>query len=305
MSISPGRIASRIAPHAYSRYLDFSAQRQRTRIERLLADTTAPLILDEAQFAELVGRRFPRAASYEYDRFSAVARAAGRVQRLKALLPELLSPSQVIEVSCGDGFVGAVMALGGHDATLADIRDWRSDGARHLPFVKWDVGAEPTFTQQRFDLVMAYNATEHWELPATALTNLLSLCKPGARLVLDFGPLFNSPWGLHAWSIGFPYPQFLFDRKFIEAQIGQMGVNDLGEAGHALQPTNGWSIDAFHNLWRGCDAEILFSAEDRDFRYLDFIEEFAACFRGRNLRFDDLTINSIEIVLGKPAASTV
>lgn len=197
------------------------------------------------------------------------------------------------------------MALGGHDVTLADIRDWRSDGARHLPFVEWDVGAAPDFSQQRFDLVLAYNATEHWELPATALRNLLSLCKPGARLLLDFGPLFNSPWGLHAWSIGFPYPQFLFDHEFIEAQIERVGVSDLGESVRTLQPTNGWSVAAFRSLWRDCGAEVLLSAEDRDFRYLNFIEEFAPCFRGRRLTLEDLTVNSIEIVLAKRVTSAV
>ena len=35
-------------------------------------------------------------------------------------------------------------------------------------------------------------------------------------------------------------------------------------------------------------------------RYLNFVEEFGGCFRGRGLALEDLTINSIEIVLCKP-----
>lgn len=303
MTISLGRIASRVAPCAYRRYVDYAVRRQNGRIARLLGDTAAPALLNVVSFDALMARRFPRAAAYGYDCFSSTARAAGRVQRLAALVPTLREPREVLEVSCGDGLVGAVMALGGHAVTLADIRDWRSASAQHLPFVQWDVGTAPPFGARRFDLVFAYNATEHWADPATALAHLLALCRPGGHVVLDFGPLFNSPWGLHAWSLSFPYPQFLFDRSVIDAQIARVGVDDLSQAGTALQPTNGWAVAAFRTLWERCGAAIVSNVEDRDFRYLNFIEEFGPCFRGRGLGLEDLTINSIEIVLQKPAAS--
>ena len=297
--MSLGKLASRVAPHTYGRYIDFSLQRQRTRIARLLADCTPPVLLDAQGFYDLMSRRFPRAATYEYDRFSATARAGTRVQRLASLVPALLEPREVLEVSCGDGLVGAVLAIGGHEVTLADVRDWRSDGARHLPFVEWDVGTAPTLEERRFDLVIAYNAAEHWADPQAALQHLLALCKPGGRVVLDFGPLFNSPWGLHAWSLGFPYPQFLFNRSFIDAQIARIGVGDLGNVDVAVQPTNGWAIAEFRALWRRCGAVTLSNLEDHDHRYLNFIEEFGPCFQGRGLGLEDLTINSIEVVLEK------
>lgn len=303
MRIRMGQLARRLAPHVYARYVDRARHQQRQRIARLLADPTPPTLLGVESWDALMARSLPRSSEYPYDRFSATGRAGGRVQRLASLLPALQRPCTVLEVSCGEGLVGAVMAVGGHEVVLTDIRDWRSDGARHLPFVQWDVGDAPPFDARRFDLVVAYNATEHWTDPDTALAHLLAACKPGGYVVLDFGPLFNSPWGLHAWSLGFPYPQFLFDREVINTGIARIGVNDVGHAASVLQSTNGWTIESFRTLWQRCGAATLQLTEDRDYRYLDFVEEFGPCFRGRGLSLEDLTINSIEIVLQKPSAT--
>lgn len=299
MRFSMGQLASRLAPLAYSNYIARDARQQRERLGRLLSESISPALLDNAQFDALMARPFPRAAAYDYDPFSSTARAAVRIQRLAALFPMLKSRKDILEVSCGDGLVGALIAHGEHRVTLTDVRDWRSEPARHLGFTSWDVCSSPVLEPEQFDLVVAYNATEHWEDPPTALRNLLSLCRKGGFVLLDFGPLFNSPWGLHAWSLSFPYPQFLFSRQLIENRVREIGVSDLGVAGATMQPTNGWPISAFRELWSRCGAKVVSNAEDRDYRYLNFIEEFATCFKGRGLGFDDVTVNSIEIVLEK------
>jgi SAM-dependent methyltransferase len=294
-----GDIARKFAPAAYGFYLKSSLRHQRKRIARLLLESTRSLPLDADRFDGLSKRAFARAAAYEYDQFSSIARASGRIQRLATLFPMLRNKCDVLEVSCGDGLTGALISHGNHDVILSDIRDWRLGNARQLDFALWNVADKSNLAGAQFDLIVAYNATEHWEDPATALTNLLSLCKPGGFVLLDFGPLFNSPWGLHAWSISFPYPQFLFSRELVESRIRTIGVNDLGTEGASLQPTNGWSISAFRDLWRSCGAKVISNIEDRDFRYLNFVEEFSSCFKGRNVTLDDLTVNSIEIVLQK------
>lgn len=292
-------LASKYAPAAYRIYLDAARKRQRDRVARLLAAPGAPELLPETDFDRLMARRFSRAGAYEYDVFSATARAANRIQRLAKLFPMLTRPCRVLEVSCGDGLVGSLLTVGGHEVALADIRDWRLEPARPLDFTTWDVCGEPAFESERFDLVVAYNATEHWPDPGAALNNLLSLCRPGGFVLLDFGPLYNSPWGLHAWSIGFPYPQFLFSQSAINTRIRAMGVSDLSDESHVLQPTNGWSLAQFRALWAGADTKIISVFEDRDSRYLDFVEEFAACFQGRGLNLDEIIVNSVEIVMQK------
>lgn len=297
MKFSIGGVVRKHAPYAYGKYVEREITRQRTRIDKLLAMSSKPIPLSEAQFDRLMALDFPRAAPYNYDAFSSTARAAARLHRLAALFPMLKARRRILEVSCGDGLVGSLLSYANHHVTLTDLRDWRSKPAQSLEFLAWDVCREPILKSQQFDLVLAYNATEHWHDPRWALKNLLALCRPGGFLMLDFGPLYNSPWGLHAWSIGIPYPQFLFPEQLIDRKIREGGVEDLGNSSGALQPTNGWSRESFRKIWAESGAKIISNSEDRDYRYLNFIEEFSGCFRGRGLNLDELTINSIEIVL--------
>lgn len=292
-----GEWARRLFPGWYAGYVERSRLEQRERLDRLLRAGGNPALLPASRFDELQARRFPRAAEYRYDDFSSVVRAGERLRRLAALLPGLTERCAILEASCGDGMVGALLQLGGHEVLLGDMRDWRCAAASNVPFITWDVGDSFPEPGRRFDLVLAYNATEHWPDPEAAITALMALCKPGGHVVLDFGPLFNSPWGLHAWSLAFPYPQFLFPRELIEERVAALGVQDLGETYGTLQPTNGWSLARFRDLWPRLPAEVVALHEDRDYRYLGFTEEFAACFRGRGLSLDEVTVNSIEIVL--------
>lgn len=218
---------------------------------------------------------------------------------LGALLPELKSPCRILEVSCGDGLTGYLLAEAGHDVWLSDIENWRFKKARSLPFEQANICTDLGLSDEhgQFDIVIAYNATEHWEDPSLALRRLLQLCRPDGLIVMDFGPLFNSPWGLHAWCFNFPYPQFLFSKAFIEDKVRSTGVTDLARNLENLQETNGWSVRQFRNLWHGlgCRVEHLF--EDLDMRYLNMIEEFPDVFCSLDLTLDELTVNSIEIVL--------
>lgn len=296
---SLGDLASRYAPRLYANYLARERARQLKRVERVLARSGEPAVLGRDDSARLMERVFPQAASYDYDLFSSTARAAGRVERLAKLFPMLKEPRRVLELSTGDGLVGALLSVGGHEVTLSDLRDWRAAPARGTDFVEWDVSDAPPLERGSFDLVIAYNATEHWPAPPVAVHHALELCRRDGYLLLDFGPLYNSPWGMHAWSLGVPYPQFLFSEEYVKAQVGRLGIHDLGRDGDSLQPTNGWSLAQFRALWNQCGARVVSNFEDRDFRYLDLIEEFAPCFRGRGLSLEEVTVNSIEVVLQK------
>lgn len=292
-----GDWARHLFPGWYAGHVERSRLEQRRRLDTMLRGGGTSRPLEASRFDELQARRFPRAAEYRYDDFSSVVRAGERLRRLAALLPGLSERRSILEVSCGDGMVGALLQLGGHEVQLGDMRDWRGAPAASVPFVTWDVGDPFPQPERRFDLVLAYNATEHWPDPEAAITALMGLCKPGGHVVLDFGPLFNSPWGLHAWNLAFPYPQFLFARELIEARVAALGVQDLGETSAALQPTNGWSLARFRALWPRLPAEVVALHEDRDYRYLGFVEQFVECFAGRGLTLDEITVNSIEIVL--------
>lgn len=297
MIVSLAPLASRCVPRAYGRRLAFQEPLRRHRIGAALTHGAVPALIED-RFEELEARSFPLAAgTYRYDRFSCVVCSAERLARLAKILAVLDSPKRILEVSCGDGWTGSLLALGGHQVALSDVKNWRHERCREVPFLEWDVcsGAPPQVAP--FDLIVAYNATEHWSDPAAALQSLLALLNVGGQLLLDFGPLFNSPWGLHAWSVRIPYPQFLFSKPFIERKVAELGVDDLGQHTSTLQPTNGWTLEQFRTLWKACGAEMVSNLEDHDFRYLALIEEFPSCFQGRGLNFYEITVNSIEVLL--------
>ena len=238
--MSIGTFASRFTPCMYGRYLKSSRLKQQQRVAKLLARSSPPTFLDsDALFDALQGRSYPKAAAYGYDDFSGFCRASERLVRLGTLLPELKNPCRILEVSCGDGLTGYLLAEAGHDVRFSDIEDWRFKKARSLPFDQADICTGHSGELGQFDVVIAYNATEHWKDPSLALRHLLKFCRPDGLIVLDFGPLFNSPWGLHAWCFNFPYPQFLFSKAFIEDKVRSTGVTDLARNLENLQETNG------------------------------------------------------------------
>lgn len=296
-----GSTFRRFLPGTYRKYVDFDRRRQIARIDDLLRNSTLceRPVDEEDIFRRLQNRPFPKAAAYKHDKFSAYRRAAERLVDVDRRLPCLQSPSKILEVSCGDGVFGHLLSVAGHSVALTDIEDWRESGAGNLPFSLGNVCGELPYESGAFDVVLSYNATEHWPDPAAALAEIARILAPGGFVYLNFGPLFNSPWGLHAWSFNFPYPQFILSEEFIQSKVRQIEVFDLARTSSLLQPTNKWPLSRYRELWRQSSLQVEYLFEDMDFRYLDLIEELSPSFLGKNLSFDELTRNSIEIVLRK------
>lgn len=292
-------------PRFYDAYVHAARSREIARklakIGRIISEAGEPKRLDdEVQFAALQARDFPQAQPYNFDFAALWRRAAERVMSLmdkNVVGNEILT---ILDVGCGDGMTGYCLYELGHEVTLTDLRDWREQKARNLRFVSQDACDPLAFPDNYFDLVMSFNAFEHFRDPRKVLREVVRVCKAGGLIFLDFGPLFCSPWGLHAWSIRFPYPQFLFSREFIANKTALLSVTDLGRTIRELQPTNGWRIEEYRDLWRTSGCDVLLLQEDRDTRYLDLIEEFPHAFLGQRLTVQDLTINSILLVLKKP-----
>lgn len=70
----------------------------------------------------------------------------------------------------------------------------------------------------------------------------------------------------------------------------------------SLWGLHGWSVRQFRSLWYSLDCRVQHFLEDRDMHYLDMIEEFPGAFCGRELTLEEVTLNSIEIVLRAPGS---
>jgi SAM-dependent methyltransferase len=270
----------------------------------ILASKAPPRpIEDDRVFADLQ-REYPPRDEYRYDDLSVWSRGVERAERL---LRDhgLDSPGEaVLEGGCGDGMVGAALASYGHEVVLTDQEDWRDERSRPLTFLQGPLEGPLPVEDNRFSLVYSYNTFEHVQDPRKALAELLRVCRPGRLVYLEFGPLFASPWGLHAYrTIHAPYAQFLFSETFLEEKLTELGVVDLGGERSGLQPLNRWRPSQFEDLWRASGAEIVRSELWVDESELRVIERFPQAFAGRGLSVDDVTRTAAVATLRKGTAS--
>lgn len=239
-------------------------------------------------------------AGYAYDSLSLSRRGKRRASAVLGLTGRKTPRLQILEAGCGDGLAGLMLSRLGHEVVLADIEDWRDQRSRSLAFLLGRLESGLCTGSDRFDIVFSYNTFEHVEDPSLALRELLRVCRPQGLVFLEFGPLYASPWGLHAYRmLRMPYPQFLFSEAFIDLKLKEIGIRDLGRKQAALQPLNRWRLAQFTELWTGPGCQVLQLEVGTKCEFLQVVRRFPRCFTGRHLSFDDLTVSSIRVVLRK------
>lgn len=295
------RIGKAAFPGLYNHYLQHRSASRERAIRAIASRADAPRPSEsEERFRELQSCHHEK-AEYKYDRLSNWRRGVERADRL--LTSGALSHEQadILEVGCGDGMAGAALASYGHSVTLADFSDWRDPRARALPFTTADVCSSLPLGDSSYDLVFSFNTFEHLLCPDAALGQLVRVCRVGGTIHLAFGPLYSSPWGLHAYrTLYMPYSQFLFSDAFIQHKLEQLGIRDLGTKRAELQPLNRWRLAQFDQLWQNSGCTILSRWVMPDCSHLRLVQDFPEAFSGLGLEFEDLTTSNIHVVLQKP-----
>ena len=277
------------------------AEQQRGRIEAILARPDSPQVKDAEAAFEQLQRDAKPPKEYGYQRFDAWWRGVQRCFWISPMCEVREPGKRVLEATCGDGMTGHAFASYGHEVTLHDLEDWRDARAKSLPFVLGSLAQPLALDDAQFDLVFSYNAFEHIDDPAHAIKELVRVCKPGGHLYIDFGPLYASAWGLHAYrTLRMPYPQYLFGEAFREQKFKELGLYDLGRDMDTLQPLNRWTPAQFEQLFRSCGCEVLSFKRHAELEHLHWIERFPQAFSGRGLTFDDVTVTRIDVHLRKP-----
>jgi len=270
-------------------------------VARVVRKTEPPRTADaETDFQMLQSRHRPP-AEYGYDGPSLWRRGLARAESLLTV-SGYADTVRALEVGCGDATTGALLSAYGHEVVLNDMEDWRAPGARQMGFCLGRVEDGLPLPSSSFDLVYSYNTFEHILEPRAALGEMVRLTRPGGTILLDFGPLYSSPRGLHAYRMLFmPYPQFLFSEQFLRAKLRETGVSDLGRHMSALQPLNHWRVQQYTALFQsgGCHVRSLRLHHTRS--ALPIVLRYPASFQGRGLCVEDLTVSFITAVLGRPA----
>lgn len=249
---------------------------------------------------ELLQKRFSPAGNYGYDAYSTWERGFERARNLLKKTGLTTPGIKFFEAGCGDGMVGKAMDSYGHEVMLSDLDDWRDSRVADLAFLQADLGQRIPIPDDQFDLIVSYNTFEHLQDPAQAFRELYRICKPGGMLYIDFGPLYCSPWGLHAYhSLHMPYLQFLFSENFIRDKLHELGFNDLGKTRDDLQPLNRWRSTQFEHLFKGSEGEIVSYEKYEVDTYLSLVLEYPWAFQQQELTIEDLTTQALRVLIRK------
>ena len=250
--------------------------------------------------AGLMRRGYQPPGVIRYDAEGLIERAREKVGQLEVRVP-LEQCRSCIELGCWDGMVLAALRerLRGVAAYGAD-RSMDGVDARALAagvrFVQTDASLL-AFCSNSVDLIYSFAAFEHFADPRGVIEESWRVLRPGGHLYLIFGPVYTSPYGLHAYrQIPVPYCQYLFTEDDLKAYANREGLPA------AWPYVNGVSVTAYRRLWaeQGARFESLYYLEHPSGGVgAELITEYPACFRAKVPTFDDLLVSAIEICLRK------
>lgn len=272
----------------------FKARRAKAAFKKSLPE---PIWLPAGMLDEL-RQQYPIHFSVKYDPASRQDRGGERVGHLLNQIHDK-NVNTFLELGAWDGMVGWALQKRGKTATALDIRADGFDGRARdagVRFVQADA-ASTGLKDGEYDCVFSYASFEHFAAPTAVLKEAMRLLRLGGYIYLNFGPLFMSPWGLHIESvIGIPYLQLLFKPEDIQ-QYAQ--TNRLGNIG--FDEVNGWSLEQYRDLWKKYSDKLQIKKyhEISVISYLDLVVQYPSCFKSKTSNFENLVVESIEVLFKK------
>ena len=242
--------------------------------------------------------RYPALPEYGYDS-DALARR-GRLRADEILkLRGIASARTCLEIGCWDGMVSCALQLAGLQATAVDNRsdgfDARATSAgvrllqRDATRLELESGS--------FDLVFSYDSFEHVADPELVLREAARVTRKGGHVFLQFGPLYWSAFGQHAYrSVRVPWCHVLFEPQALQEFAMRSALAPIDFA-----DVNGWSLGRFRELWEKYAARLrrVEYREIRDASHLELIRRHASCFRSKSALLEDFLVASIHVVFQK------
>ncbi|MEM8962490.1 MAG: class I SAM-dependent methyltransferase [Acidobacteriota bacterium] len=263
------------------------------------AKNETSIVLDKHVLDEL-SATFEEPPPYGYDPEAVRRRGDIRARELMDLHGGSIRPDdrRSLELGCYDGMVSACLTERGFVAWTTDLSAKGFDprlGPAGVKRVVTDGEALP-FPDGYFDLVFSYDVLEHLRDPEQVLREAARVLRPGGLIYFASGPLYPSPYGLHALrATPVPYCQFLFSEEVMR----EVEVNGPGP----FPWVNGWSIRDYRRLWKRLEDVLVLvrSREGLIWEFCDVIAKYPGCFRegigghtGFNL--EDLTTPSVKVL---------
>lgn len=206
---------------------------------------------------------------------------------------------EFLELGCGDGIVCEALARKGKRATGIDIDgDAFSNRASvaGVSFMKMDV-SDLEFRDASFDCIFSFDSFEHFGDPASALDQAIRVLRPGGLLYFSFGPLYNSPRGLHSrQKLAIPYRQHLFPIDLLQTFVKTRNRGLI-----EVEEVNTWSLGQYRRLWH-LYASRLLKLDYREiatYKRVALIENYPTCFRSKVDSFEELVVADIVALFRK------
>lgn len=244
---------------------------------------------------EALQRAYPAPPAPRYGLDALQSRGAERADFLRLVASRRLAGNRTraLEVGCLDGMVSGQLRENGWQAAAIDMASHGFD-RRARAAGAWLMAMDATrlgFPDDCFDLTFSYDAFEHMADPQAALDEMIRVTGPGGLIYLNFGPLYNSPYGLHAYrSVRVPFCQFLFESSTLDAFCRRHDLPAIKY--HQL---NGWSLARFRALWRRCAGRLhrLHYRESWSSAGMELVAQYPACF-GAVESVEELSVDHIE-----------
>jgi ubiquinone/menaquinone biosynthesis C-methylase UbiE len=268
------------------------------RIEAIfMRASNTPDFLDRCMLP-VMQKKFRHPAEYGYDPQTLKVRGSARARQLLCL-PGMKHGRSFLELGCWDGMVCSALAEKGKVATGIDQRssgfDSRAQGSKvHL--MKMDA-SDLKFPDESFDCVYSYDAFEHFEDPEAVFQEAIRVTVKRGYIYLDFGPLYYSPYGEHAYrSITVPYCQFLFTRDALDEFAARNKLKPID-----FKHVNGWSVEEYRQLWNRYTSVLkkVRYREVPDWSHLDLIRQYPSCFKSKSAEFANFMVGHIRILFQK------
>ena len=254
--------------------------------------------LDRQHLESLIEKYRNNGKGRSYNQLDADSRGKNTANQILAMR-SAGSAKDFLEIGCGDGHIVGFIAAEGRSATGVDI-DGGQFNQRYIKYganlIRADASKLP-FKDESFDFAFSYATFEHISDLDNVLSEVYRVLRPGGHLFVEFGPLYNSPYGLHAYyAVPVPYCQFLFERGMMDNYIEEIGQSPI-----RYKELNGWSLNQYRELWNRFDTKFK-RRKYREWSWLknlDLVRQYPECFRGRVDNIDDLFLSTIQTLLQK------
>ena len=268
---------------------------------RFKLSSKIPYWLD-SNMLKILQDKYDYPEKYGYDQQTLERRGRERaIELIKSLPNKNNYPTDFLELACGDGMVSCALQKFGKVTTGIDIQPncFNERAAiEGVSFHRMNAG-NLQFENETFDCVFSYAAFEHFAEAERVLKEAIRVVRKGGYIYLNFGPLYMSPFGLHAYrSLTVPYCQFFFPPEILENFTKKKGLKPPD-----FRSINCWSLEDYRELWirHSNTLERMRYYEYRNVSHIDLIMRFPSCFKSKTNSFEDLIVSEIEILFKKIA----